>query len=69
MKYEQIDIEYRLDNYGCECEYIEDLGTITNAKKVCKKLQSKYGKRLEKLEILCYIEGALEQAIPMEHIL
>ena len=65
MKYEQIDIEYRLDSINNECDYFDDLGTITNAKKVCKKLQSKYGKRLEKLEILCYIDGALERAIPV----
>lgn len=66
MRYERIDVEYRLDNSDNDCDYIEDLGTITNARKECKKLQSKYGTRLEKLEILCYNEdGDLETAIPI----
>ena len=55
MKYDQISIEYRLDNMDSDSNYI-DTNTLARANKLCNELKAKYGNRLVALDILCYTE-------------
>ena len=45
------DIEYTLDNYDNDCDYVEGLFSMKEAKIEAKKLQAKYGNRIVKLDI------------------
>lgn len=40
------DVEFRLDNEDNDCEYSDELKTLSNAKRFVKELVKQYGNRL-----------------------
>lgn len=45
------DIEYTLDNEDNDCDFVEGIFSLKEAKSEAKKLKAKYGDRIVKLDI------------------
>lgn len=57
------DIEYRLDSFDNDCDYVDNLSSLSKAKSTVLQLKKTYGNRLVSLDI----KGFDKDCILKEH--